>query len=58
MSGDVEDTAHDSFADRYLDGLAAVGDRQATLESFGARHRYRAHPPVAEMLLHFERDGL
>ena len=54
--GHVEHAAHHTFADRHRNRPAGVGDVQAALEPFGARHRDGADPVVAEMLLHFERQ--
>ena len=55
-AGHVEHASHDAGADRHADRPAAVGDLEAALESFGARHRDGADPSIAEVLLHFERQ--
>ena len=56
VAGHVEHSAHHPVADRHRDRPAAVGDAVATLEPFGSGHRDRAHPAVAEVLLHFQRQ--
>ncbi len=60
VARDVEHAAHHARADRHRDRRAGVDRRDAAPETFGARHRDRAHPFVAQMLLHLERqlDGL
>ena len=60
VSGDVEHPAHHAFADRHLHWATGIDDFKAAFETFRAGHRDGAHPPVAEMLLHFESysDGL
>ena len=56
IAGDVEHAAHDGFADGHGNRAAGVGDLVAALESLGGAHGDGAHPVVAEMLLHFERQ--
>ena len=56
LAGDVEHAAHDAFADGHGDRRAGVGDFEAALQTFGGGHGDGAHPVVAEMLLHFERQ--
>ena len=56
IAGDVEHAAHDGFADRHGNRAVGVGDLVAALESLGGAHGDGAHPVVAEMLLHFERE--
>ena len=55
-AGDVEHAAHHAVADRHRDRPAGVGDGEAALEPLGAGHRDRAHPAVAEVLLHLQRQ--
>ena len=56
LAGDVEHASHDAVADRHRDRRAGVGDLVAALEPLGAGHRDGAHPLVAEVLLHFQRQ--
>ena len=52
----VEHAPHDAFTDGHGNGRAGVDDFEAALETFGAGHGDGAHPVVAEVLLHFERQ--
>ena len=56
IAGDVEHAAHDGFADGHGNRAVGIGDFVAAFESLGGRHGDGAHPVVAEMLLHFERE--
>ena len=55
VAGHIEYPAHDPIAHRHGYRPAAVRDREASLEAFGARHGDCPDPLVAQMLLHFER---
>ena len=56
VAGDVEHAAHDGLADGHGNRAAGVDDFVAALEAFGGGHGDGAHPVVAEVLLHFERQ--
>ena len=60
VAGDVEHAAHDGLAHGHGNRPAGVGDLESALEPVGGGHGDGAHPVVAEVLLHFERqlDGL
>ena len=53
----IEYPAHHALADGHRNGPAAVGDLEATLESFGAGHGNCPNPLVPEVLLYFEHHG-
>ena len=55
VASNIKKPAKHCFADWYGDWTASVGYAHATLQSFGRRHRDRAHPVVAEVLLDLER---
>ena len=38
VAGDVENAAHDAFADGHRDWLSGVDDLQTAFETFGAGH--------------------
>src|SRR5690606_13094616 len=54
LAEDVHDTAQGAGTNRYLNGLAAVFDVQATLEAFGRTHGDGTNNAVAQLLLDFQ----
>ena len=56
VAGHVKHAAHHAVAHRHADRLAGVGDVHAALEAFRGAHRHGAHPVVAKVLLHLERQ--
>ena len=52
----VHDAAERFGADRHRDRAAAAGHAHAALDAVGAAHGDAAHHPVAQLLLHFERQ--
>ena len=56
ITGHVKHAAHHAFTHGHTDRLAVVGDIHATLQTLGGAHGHGAHPVVAQMLLHLERQ--
>jgi hypothetical protein len=56
LAGHVEHAAHDGFTHWHRNRSAGVNNFHAALEAFRGAHGDRAHPIVAQMLLHFERQ--
>src|SRR5262245_25921020 len=54
VSSHIEHPSQHPLANRHRDGASTVGNLESSLETLGSRHRNRANPPVAEMLLHLE----
>ena len=52
LAEQVEDAAEGRVADRDRDRAAGVDHLVAALQAVGGVHRHRAHPVVAEVLLH------
>ena len=53
----VHDPAQSGFAHRHGDGCTRVGDHQATAQTVRGAQRNGPHNAVAQLLLHFERQG-
>ena len=53
LADDVEEAAQRLWADRNGDGLAGRDDLHPAAQAVARVHRDRAHPVVAEVLLHF-----
>jgi hypothetical protein len=58
LADDVEDAAEGLRTNRHRDRPAAVGDLGAAHEPVSGVHRNRANDVLAELLRHFEHQGL
>src|SRR5881392_1430908 len=56
IPGNIENTSESALAYRHGDGATSVVYLHAPFQPFGRRHRNRAHPVFAKMLLYFERE--
>ena len=56
LTGHVKHATHHAFTHGHADRLAVVGDVHAALQALGGAHGHGAHPVVAQMLLHLERQ--
>ena len=56
IAGHVKHAAHHPFTYGHADRLSIVGDVHAAFQTLGGAHGHGAHPVVAKMLLHLERQ--
>ena len=54
----VEDASQGGGTHGHRDGLARIRGVHAAAQTVGAGHGHRAHPVVAQVLLHFEHDAI